>query len=369
MVVERRAPEPRPGCRAVLCSLSRTTVVLLPRARRAAVLRPPVLPTAPAAGVRPGRRRRRGRRRSRGPRGVGWALQARGQAQREQRAGAEQPVREGRRRNVTGARRSAAAPPAFLAVAAFAAMVRRVCRPSRTALGTWRMLLDMSVAWLVSTAAADPDRPMESPTSAKASAGALFMPSPTISVASALACACSRTPPSCSCACSSRTRMQRPARRGGLPGRGGGGTCRPPLHRSAPPSLSSLLHEAAAELLFGRDWGAAGIGGPRRSSSSAGIGGRSLAAPDPGGAQRDGGSMGEQGRPRGGAVGRGSGSRPTWRLARLLFLRWIWRNREHPVPIAEASSMPVQRFGTLKATAGWRSVLFKGPSADSLSNA
>ncbi|WVZ62505.1 hypothetical protein U9M48_012250 [Paspalum notatum var. saurae] len=100
--------------------------------------------------------------------------------------------------------------------ATLAAMVRRARRPSRTAAGTRSTSPDMSAAWLVSTAAADPDRPMDTPTSAAASAGASFMPSPTISVGPARALrsptrrtlssgrspawSSSRTPPSCSCA-------------------------------------------------------------------------------------------------------------------------------------------------------------------------
>uniref|UniRef100_A0A0A9FY53 Uncharacterized protein n=1 Tax=Arundo donax TaxID=35708 RepID=A0A0A9FY53_ARUDO len=96
------------------------------------------------------------------------------------------------------------------------AMVRRVRRPSFTASETLKMSLDTSVAWLVSMAAAEPDSPMDTPTSAMASAGVSFMPSPTISVGPALdlsspmsrtlssgrssAWSSSRTPPSCSCA-------------------------------------------------------------------------------------------------------------------------------------------------------------------------
>ncbi|KAB8104854.1 hypothetical protein EE612_038056, partial [Oryza sativa] len=45
----------------------------------------------------------------------------------------------------------------------------------------------MSVAWLVSIAAADPEMPMDTPTSAAASAAASFIPSPTIIVGPNLA--------------------------------------------------------------------------------------------------------------------------------------------------------------------------------------
>lgn len=53
---------------------------------------------------------------------------------------------------------------------------------SRMACGILRMSFDMSVMWLVSVATADPEIPMEMPTSAVASAGASFIPSPIIIV-------------------------------------------------------------------------------------------------------------------------------------------------------------------------------------------
>ncbi|BAT00725.1 Os07g0232950 [Oryza sativa Japonica Group] len=75
----------------------------------------------------------------------------------------------------------------------------------------------MSVAWLVSIAAADPEMPMDTPTSAAASAAASFIPSPTIIVGPNLALrpltsrtlssgrssewSSSMTPPSWPCAC------------------------------------------------------------------------------------------------------------------------------------------------------------------------
>jgi hypothetical protein len=64
----------------------------------------------------------------------------------------------------------------------FTMIVRCVLRASWTAFGILRMSFDIRVMWLVSIATAEPDTPIETPTSALASAGASFMPSPIISV-------------------------------------------------------------------------------------------------------------------------------------------------------------------------------------------
>jgi hypothetical protein len=64
----------------------------------------------------------------------------------------------------------------------FTMIVRCVLLASRTAFGILRMSFDIRVTWLVSIATAEPDTPIETPTSALANAGASFMPSPTISV-------------------------------------------------------------------------------------------------------------------------------------------------------------------------------------------
>lgn len=64
----------------------------------------------------------------------------------------------------------------------FSMILRRVFLPSRMASGIFRTSLDIKVMWLVSMATAEPDIPIEMPTSAVNSAGASFIPSPTITV-------------------------------------------------------------------------------------------------------------------------------------------------------------------------------------------
>jgi hypothetical protein len=66
--------------------------------------------------------------------------------------------------------------------AMFILIVQSVLLANLIALGILRMSFDIRVMWLVSIATAEPDTPMETPTSALANAGASFMPSPIISV-------------------------------------------------------------------------------------------------------------------------------------------------------------------------------------------